>query len=89
MTAWDQLHAEAARLAPIHLRDLFAADPTRVAALSYELDDLTLDLSKEKLDGPAMAALLALAREAGVESLRDRMAAGEPVNSTENRAVLH
>ncbi|MEL6766988.1 MAG: glucose-6-phosphate isomerase [Pseudomonadota bacterium] len=89
MTAWDSLHTEAARLAPIHLRDLFASDPTRVAALSYALDDLTLDLSKEKLDGGAMRALLALAREAGVEALRDRMAAGETVNNTENRAVLH
>ncbi|MEM7499199.1 MAG: glucose-6-phosphate isomerase [Pseudomonadota bacterium] len=89
MTAWDTLEGEAARLRPIHLRDLFASDPTRVAALSYTLDDLTLDLSKEKLDGAAMAALLVLARETGVEALRDRMAAGDPVNTTEGRAVLH
>ncbi|MEM8819099.1 MAG: glucose-6-phosphate isomerase [Pseudomonadota bacterium] len=89
MTAWDEVHAEAARLKPIHLRDVFASDPTRIATLSFALDDLTLDLSKEKLDTAALTALVNLARATGVEALRDRMAAGEAVNETEGRAVLH
>ncbi|MGF1553606.1 MAG: glucose-6-phosphate isomerase [Paracoccaceae bacterium] len=89
MTAWDRVHAEAERLRPISLRDLFDADPNRPAALTTALDDLTLDLSKEKLDADALAALVDLAREAGVEARRDAMAAGEAINDTEGRAVLH
>ncbi|MEO1458588.1 MAG: glucose-6-phosphate isomerase [Pseudomonadota bacterium] len=88
-SGWARIEAEAARLRPVHLRDLFAADPGRPAALSFTAEDLSLDLSREKLDRAALDALLALAREAGVEALRDRMAAGEPVNLTEGRAVLH
>ncbi|MDT8345131.1 MAG: glucose-6-phosphate isomerase [Thermohalobaculum sp.] len=87
--AWDAVHSEAARLRGVHLRALFAADPGRFARLSFRLDDLTIDLSKEKLDGAALGALLDLARAAGVERLRDAMAAGAPVNLTERRAVLH
>ena len=87
--AWKGVEAEAARLRPVHLRDLFAADPARFAALCWRLDDLTLDLSKEKLDRPALDALLALARTAGVEARRDAMIAGAPINETEGRAVLH
>ena len=87
--AWANVHREAARLKPVHLRDLFAGDPDRFAHLSWRLDDLTVDLSKEKLDGAALAALIALARAAGVEARRDAMFAGEPINTTEGRAVLH
>ncbi|MBC6404874.1 MAG: glucose-6-phosphate isomerase [Rhodospirillales bacterium] len=87
--AWDRLHGEAARLKTLHLRDLFAGDADRFETLSFRDTDLTLDLSKEKLDRQALDALLELARAAGVESLRDRMAAGEAVNSTEGRPVLH
>ncbi|MHA1537694.1 MAG: glucose-6-phosphate isomerase [Alphaproteobacteria bacterium] len=87
--AWDKLHDEAARLKPIHLRDLFAADPARFDTLSARLDDMLIDFSKEKLDPPALAALIALARAAGVERQRDAMFAGAPVNATEGRAALH
>ena len=87
--AWAAVHAEAARLAATDLRALFAADPERAARLTVTLDDLTLDLSKEKLDAAALDALLALARVAGVAARRDAMAAGEAVNATEGRAALH
>jgi glucose-6-phosphate isomerase len=50
---------------------------------------MTLDLSKEKLDAEALAALLALAEARGVAARRDAMAAGEAVNLTEKRAALH
>ena len=73
----------------MHLRDLFARDPGRFRALCFGEDDLTLDLSKEKLDAEALAALVSLARAAGVEARRDAMAAGRPINATEGRAVLH
>jgi len=88
-TAWERVHREAARLRPIHLRTLFAGDPARFDRLSFSLDDLTVDLSKEKLDQPALDALMDLARTAGIETRRDAMFAGERCNSTEGRPVLH
>ena len=87
--AWRDVHDHAARLKPVHLRDLFASDPGRVASLTFALDDLTIDFSKEKLDTPALDALTGLARAANVETLRDAMFAGEAINLTEDRAVLH
>jgi glucose-6-phosphate isomerase len=86
---WQSLEAHAARLRQTTLRDLFARDPGRVARLTVSLDDLTVDLSKEKIDGPALDALLSLAEATGVGDLRDRMAAGDTVNVTEGRAALH
>lgn len=87
--SWRNVHDNAERLKPVHLRRLFEEDPARVDRLTFALDDLTIDLSKEKIDAGALDALLDLARAAGVEALRDRMAAGEPINVTEDRAVLH
>ncbi|MCL5776402.1 glucose-6-phosphate isomerase [Limibaculum sp. FT325] len=86
---WTEVHAHAERLRGRQLRRLFAEDPARFARLSFRLDDLVVDLSKEKLDAPALGALVALARAAGVERLRDAMAAGDEINLTEGRAVLH
>ncbi len=86
---WAALSAHGERMKGRTLRALFAEDPGRVAALSASLDDLTLDFSKERLDAPALAALLDLARAAGVEARRDAMAAGEAVNATEGRPALH
>ncbi len=87
--AWERVRRAAARLKPVQLRELFAADPGRFGRLSFRLEDLTVDLSKEKLDAGALEALLALARAAGVEARRDAMVAGEPCNLTEERAALH
>ncbi|MEM6440842.1 MAG: glucose-6-phosphate isomerase [Pseudomonadota bacterium] len=69
--------------------DLFAEDPERFERLSFRLDDLLLDVSKTGLDAEALEALAAVARAADVEGLRDAMFAGEPINDTERRAVLH
>ena len=87
--AWERVHREAARLRPIHLRTLFANDPARFKRLSFTFEDLSIDVSKEKLDAAALDALLALARAADVEGRREAMFAGAPVNRTEGRAVLH
>jgi glucose-6-phosphate isomerase len=86
---WAALAAHGERLRGRSLRAMFAEDPGRVAALGAGLDDLWLDFSRERIDAPALAALLALARAAGVEARRDAMAAGEPVNGTERRPALH
>ena len=82
-----------ARLAPDaarwQMRDMFAADPQRFKAMSLEAAGLFLDYSKNRLDGRTLGLLLALARERGVEQRRDAMFAGEKINNTEQRAVLH
>ncbi len=87
--AWADVLSEAARLKPIHLGDLFAGDADRFTGLSAELDDLTIDFSKEKLDRGAVDALIRLARAADVEGRRDEMFGGAKFNLTEGRAVLH
>ena len=87
--AWQAVTREAERLGRATIGDLFDRDPGRFERLSFREGDLLVDFSKEKIDGEALAALLALARAAGVEARRDAMFAGERINETENRAVLH
>ena len=88
-TAFDALGAHAARLRSTTLRALFAADPDRFARFTASAAGIMADFSKEKLDAEALAALLALARAAGVEARRDAMLRGDAINETEGRAVLH
>jgi glucose-6-phosphate isomerase len=74
---------------PAPLRDLFAADPGRAARFTFSAADLRIDASKNLVDDTVVAALLAVARAAGVAARRDAMFAGEKINVTEQRAVLH
>ena len=71
------------------MRALFKADPARAKRFSLLLGDLVLDYSKNRITPRTLKLLVALARAAGVEDLRRRMFAGERINTTENRAVLH
>jgi hypothetical protein len=71
------------------IRPLFAADPARFDRFSRRADGMLLDLSKTAITDETLAALLDLARAADLEGKRAAMAAGEPVNGTERRAVLH
>ncbi|MDB5918738.1 MAG: glucose-6-phosphate isomerase, partial [Massilia sp.] len=71
------------------MRDLFAADPRRFENMSLEAAGLFLDYSKNRLDRRTLELLVDLARERGVEERRDAMFAGEKINLTEGRAVLH
>ena len=86
---WKKLEEHQRAMAPLLMRDLFAHDDARFARLSLRLGDLLLDYSKNRVTDETMTLLRALAREAGVEAMRDRMFAGEPINLTEGRAVLH
>ncbi len=88
-TVWKKLKADWARLETEHLRDMFENDPERFDKFSASIDDLTIDFSKERVDGVALAHLFDLARAAELEKHRDAMFAGEHINSTEDRAVLH
>ncbi|SFC00763.1 glucose-6-phosphate isomerase [Polaromonas sp. OV174] len=71
------------------LRQAFAADPQRFASFSQEAPHVFADLSKNLIDDDSQALLLALARQCGLESRRDAMFAGERINRTEQRAVMH
>ena len=71
------------------VRTAFAADPGRYRAFSQEAPHLFVDLSRNRIDAPTEALLMALARECGLEAQRDAMQAGAPINHTEQRAVLH
>jgi glucose-6-phosphate isomerase len=82
-----QTHYAARKTRP--MRDLFAEDPDRFSRFSVEAAGLFLDYSKNRIDADTMRLLAALARECGLEARRDAMFAGEKINLTENRAVLH
>ena len=86
---WWELAAHQAEIADVHLRELFASDPTRGDRLNIEVGDLYVDYAKHCLNDETLTKLFALARRADVEGLRDAMWAGEHINVTEDRAVLH
>ena len=71
------------------LREAFSRDPGRFTSLGIDAPEVFADLSKNLLDTAALHFLLDLARECGLEARRDAMFAGEPINATEGRAVLH
>jgi glucose-6-phosphate isomerase len=89
--AWDALERHRAEQlrAGTTIAGLFAADAARFARFSARQDDLLLDFSKTALDATALRLLLDLARATDVERKRDAMFAGEKINRTEDRAVLH
>ena len=87
--AWEAVAAQHQRLAGTHLRQLFADDRDRAAGMTHQVGDLLVDLSKHRVDAEAMAALVDLARAAGVAEKVQAMLAGEHINATEDRAVLH
>ncbi|MEO5732468.1 MAG: glucose-6-phosphate isomerase [Rubrivivax sp.] len=71
------------------LREAFTRDPGRSASLSFDAPQVHVDLSKHLLDTATLHFLLDLARECGLTEQRDAMLRGDPVNTTEGRAVLH
>ena len=87
--AWQALAKLAERYRNRHLRDWFAADPQRHARLSLECDGLLLDFSKQRVNAEVMAGLYDLWDAADVPGWIARMRAGEAINASEGRAVLH
>ncbi|UTY58330.1 glucose-6-phosphate isomerase [Massilia sp. erpn] len=83
------LESHAAEAKDWQLRQLFAADAQRFPAMTTDAAGLFLDYSKNRADTRTIALLLDLARERGVEAQRDAMFAGEKINLTEHRSVLH
>jgi glucose-6-phosphate isomerase len=89
LPAWRALEEHHAPIQGRHLRDLFAEDPSRGERLAVEAEGIYLDYSKHRVTDETIALLVRLAQETGVAERRDAMFAGERINVTEDRAVLH
>ena len=87
-SAWAELLSHRDSFTP-DLRAWFAGDPGRVERLSFTLGDLHVDLSKNLVTDEILASLVALAEQTGVAEHYAAMLAGEHINTTEDRAVLH
>jgi glucose-6-phosphate isomerase len=86
---WKALEAHHRALRDVHLRELFRRDHARGERLTAEAAGLYLDYSKNRVTDETLARLLALAEATGVRARRDAMFAGEAINVTERRPVLH
>ncbi len=87
--AWADLQHHYEETKSLHMRDLFEADPDRFQTFSMTFNDFLVDFSKHRVTGTTLELLRTLARTADVEGLRDAMFAGEKINTSEKRAVLH
>ena len=87
--AWEALRHHHDQIADKNLREFFADDPDRGRELTLTVGDLYIDYSKHRVDRQTLTLLVDLARAANLESRRDAMFAGEHINTSENRAVLH
>jgi glucose-6-phosphate isomerase len=88
-TAWAELTALRDAGRDTTVRDLLEADPGRCDDLVLEASGISLDLSRQRIDAPVLAALQSLATQQQVLEHRDAMLTGQHVNTTEDRAVLH
>ena len=86
---WQALERHHASVGGLHLRDLFADDANRGERLSAEAVGWYLDYSKQRITKDTLPLLLALAKACGLAERRAAMFSGEPINTTEHRAVLH
>jgi glucose-6-phosphate isomerase len=87
--AWRALQAHHEKVRDLHLRTLFDQDPKRGERLTAEAAGLYLDYSKNRITDETLDLLMQLADESGLRARIDAMFAGEKINVTENRAVLH
>ncbi|WP_024793940.1 glucose-6-phosphate isomerase [Tomitella biformata] len=86
---WRALQEHHLAMESAHLRDLFAADAGRGASFTAEHDGIYLDYSKQRITAETLDLLAELAEAAGLGEAIEAMFAGAPINSTEDRAVLH
>ncbi len=89
LRAYKALAAHHDKVGSLHLRQLFATDPQRGDRFTAEAAGLFLDYSKNRITGETLGLLLQLAEESGLKARIDAMFAGEKINTTEHRAVLH
>lgn len=87
--AWDALRRHHEQIGETHLRQFFDDDPERGRELTVTVGDLYIDYSKHRITRETIGLLVDLARAAELEQHRDAMFAGEHINTSEDRAVLH
>jgi glucose-6-phosphate isomerase len=87
--AWKKLQAHFKTIGSRHLRELFAEDPHRGEQLTLEAAGIYLDYSKNRITRATLQLLIELAEESGLRERIDAMFAGEPINISEHRSVLH
>ena len=88
-SAWNSLQQQAESASAERITDFFTENPNRTNEMSVECGQLHLDFSKNLVSDQTWQALLALANQSPLETLRAAMFSGETINTTENRAVLH
>lgn len=89
LKSFQALKAHFEKTQHLHMRDLFAADPSRANKYTLRLDDFMLDYSKNRITDETMPLLVELAKECNIEQKRDEMFSGKRINFTEDRPVLH
>ena len=87
--AWRAVRDHCRNVNLVHLRELVAADPDRFSRCSIKVEDLLVDFSKQRVDGKTLQFLIGLAEETNLAEWRASFFAGERINSSEGRAVLH
>ena len=87
--AWLALEKHFAEIKHVHMRDMFNDDKNRFHKYSLELNNIVYDFSKNRITDETISLLLQLAEEVDVPRWINKMFDGEPINHTENRAVLH
>ncbi|MBX3011850.1 MAG: glucose-6-phosphate isomerase [Caldilineaceae bacterium] len=87
--AWQALAAHRTALAAVHMRDLFAQEPQRFEHFSLTFQEILFDYSKNRITAATMPLLIALAEQANLAGAINAMFAGQKINNTEDRAVLH
>ena len=87
--AWNALSVHFQKIDRLHLRDLFAQEPKRGERLTAEAAGIYLDYSKNRITHETLGLLLQLAEESGLRARIEAMFAGEKINLSERRAVLH
>jgi len=89
LPAWKNLQSHYQDIEAIHLRQLFADDPQRFEKFSLHFSDILFDYSKHRITTTTLELLMELARQSGLQKKIDAMFAGEKINLTEQRPVLH
>src|SRR5580698_3150135 len=89
LAEWSAVAAHALELKGAHLRDLTAADPKRWQNFHVEHGPWMLDMSRQRITGRTLPLLFDLARAAELPERITAMFRGDPINTTEQRAVLH
>ncbi|MCG7536856.1 glucose-6-phosphate isomerase [Pseudoalteromonas sp. OOF1S-7] len=89
LSSWQALTTASEQLKTQHLKSLFEQDATRFDQFSRQIPGLLFDFSKQLIDKETFAQLINLAEECGLAQWRDKLFAGDKINITEDRAVLH